>query len=157
TSPLMNCRAFDEFLQELRRNNKTCVVVFDEAQSLSRETLEAVRTFSNFETQSEKLVQIVLAGQPGIAQTLKHVDCEQLRQRVNAVARLTALRRAEVYAYIAHRLETAGATASLFTTGALESIADEAAGVPRNVNTICFNSLSLAYAMNHRQVGREEV
>jgi type II secretory pathway predicted ATPase ExeA len=156
-SPARNHRLFYEYLMETRRAGKTCVVIFDEAQELNRDTLEAIRMLSNFETLEEKLVQIVLAGQPGLAGTLKRPDCDQIRQRLNMVARLKPLTRQEVHDYIAHRLKTAGASAALFDGDALEAIASASGGVPRKVNTLCFNSLTLAYALNHRQAGRPEV
>jgi hypothetical protein len=142
---------------ETRRASKVRVVIFDEAQELNRDTLEAIRMLSNFETPTEKLVQIVLAGQPGLSETLKKPDCDQIRQRLNCVFHLKPLDRAEVEAYIDHRLQTAGAPASLFDPDARGAIARASAGVPRNINTICFNSLSLAYALNRHQVGRAEV
>jgi general secretion pathway protein A len=156
-SPARNHRLFYDYLMEARRAGKTCAIIFDEAQELNRDTLEAIRMLSNFETLTEKLVQIVLAGQPGLAETLKQPDCDQIRQRLNVVARLKPLTPQEVYAYMAHRLQVAGAVAPLFDQDALQAIATASAGVPRNINTICFNSLSLAYALNHHQVGRPEV
>ncbi|MGC2107980.1 MAG: AAA family ATPase, partial [Candidatus Korobacteraceae bacterium] len=156
-SPAGNHRLFYQYLMEMRRSGKTCVVIFDEAQDLSRDTLEAIRMLSNFETPTEKLVQIVLAGQPGLAETLKQPDCEQIRQRLTLVAGLKPLSRGEISDYISHRLETAGGAAGLFAPEALDAIASGSCGVPRNVNTICFNALSLAYALNKRQVRREEV
>lgn len=132
-------------------------VVLDEAQDLNRDTLEAIRMLSNFETPAEKLVQIVLAGQPRLADTLKQPDCEQIRQRLNVIARLAPLSRHEVQDYIAHRLKTTGTSASLFAPDALQAIASASGGVPRNVNIICFNSLTLAYALSRPRVGREEV
>jgi type II secretory pathway predicted ATPase ExeA len=152
-----NCRLFYEYLVKLRLSGRTCVVVIDEAQDLDRDTLEAIRLLSNFETPTEKLLQIVLAGQPRLAETLGQPECEQLRQRLNLVARLQPLSTREVYDYLAHRLKTAGSSADLFAPSAVETIAERSGGVPRNVNTICFNSLTLAYALNHSQVRREDV
>jgi general secretion pathway protein A len=157
TSPAHNHRLFYEYVMKTRRAGKTCVVVFDEAQDLNRETLEAIRMLSNFETPTEKLVQIVLAGQPRLADTLSQPDCEQIRQRVNVIARLTPMGSGEVLEYMARRLETAGASVSLFTPDALEAIGKGSGGIPRNVNTIGFNALSLAYALNHRRVERDDV
>ena len=157
TSQAHDHRIFYEYLMKLRLAGKTCVVVFDEAQDLNREMLEGIRMLSNFETPSEKLVQIVLSGQPRLADTLAQPDCEQLRQRLNVVARLQPLSTAEVRNYIAHRLTTAGGSTALFTGHALDAIAAASGGVPRNVNTICFNALTLAFALEHKQVGLEEV
>jgi general secretion pathway protein A len=152
-----NHRVFYNYLVETHGSGKTCVVILDEAQDLNRDTLEAIRMLSNFETPTGKLLQIVLAGQPRLAETLKQPDCEQIRQRLNAVVRLNPLSRSEAHDYMAHRLGIAGGAASLFTRDALEAIISASAGVPRNVNTICFNSLTLAYALNKRQVGCVEV
>jgi type II secretory pathway predicted ATPase ExeA len=152
-----NHRIFYEYLIKTQRSGKTCVVVVDEAQNLSRDTLEAIRMLSNFETPSEKLVQFVLSGQPALLDTLHRPDCEQIRQRVNVTARLTPLDPRAVREYMEHRLTVAGASTSLFSPEALQSIAAGSGGVPRNVNTICFNALTLAYALNRPQVGSAEV
>jgi MSHA biogenesis protein MshM len=148
---------FYEYLVKLRMDGKTCVVVFDEAQGLNLGTLEAIRMLSNFETPSEKLVQIILAGQPQLTETLGRPECEQLRQRVNFIARLEPVRTLEIQDYIAHRLETAGGPATIFTPEAIESIAEASGGVLRNVNTICFNALTIAYGLGRQRVGPAEV
>jgi len=150
-------RMFYEYLMELRLSGKTCALIFDEAQDFDLRTLEAIRMLSNFETASEKLVQIVLSGQPRLGETLAQPECEQLRQRINVVARLEPLSIGNVPDYIAHRVTTAGATTSLFTAEAVTAIAAASGGVPRNVNNICFNSLTLAFALDRHQVGKEEV
>src|SRR5690242_11550818 len=118
-SPAANQRLFYEHLLKTHRSGKTCVVILDEAQDLDRDTLEAIRLLSNFETPTEKLVQIVLAGQPRIAETLRRPDCEQIRQRIGSIARLEPLAGGEVQAYIAHRLETVGGGAALFARDAV--------------------------------------
>jgi general secretion pathway protein A len=156
-SSSQNHRLFYEYLTKSHKIGKTCVLVFDEAQELSRDTLDAIRMLSNFETPTEKLVQIVLAGQPRLAEMLKQPECEQIRQRLTAIARLEPLSGSEVHDYVAHRLKMAGTSTNLFAPDALNAIAAASGGVPRNVNTICFNSLTLAYALKHRQVGREVV
>jgi len=152
-----NHKLFYQYLLKTHSAGKTVVVIFDEAQDLNRDTLEAIRMLSNFEAPDGKLVQIVLSGQPRLAETLNRPDCEQIRQRFNAIARLEPLTGREVQDYMAHRLQTAGGSTALFTPGAIGTIASASAGVPRNVNTICFNSLTLAYALEKRQVGTEEV
>jgi type II secretory pathway predicted ATPase ExeA len=156
-SPAANHKLFYHYLLKTHSAGKTVVVIFDEAQDLNRDTLEAIRMLSNFETPAGKLVQIVVAGQPRLAETLKRPDCEQILQRFNAIARLEPLTGREVQHYIAHRLQTAGGSIALFTQGAIDTIASASRGVPRNVNTICFSSLTLAYALDKRQVGTEEV
>lgn len=156
-SPAANHKLFYQYLLRTHAAGKTVVVVIDEAQDLNRDTLEAIRMLSNFETVEGKLVQIVLAGQPGLAETLARPDCEQIRQRFNAIARLDPLTQSETREYIAHRLETAGGAIHLFTPAAIDRITSASAGVPRNVNTICFNSLMLAYALERPRVGIYEV
>ena len=156
-SPAANHKLFYQYLLKTHAAGKTVVVIFDEAQDLTRDTLEAIRMLSNFETPDGKLVQIVLAGQLRLSETLQRPDCEQIRQRINGIARLEPLAGPEVYAYMTHRLKTAGGSMVLFTPGAIGAIASASAGVPRNVNTICFNSLTLAYALDKRQVGADEV
>ena len=150
-------RLFYHFLLKTREAGKTCVVIFDEAQELDRDTLESIRLLSNFETPEGKLLQIVLAGQPALAETLKRPDCEQIRQRLNAVSHIGPLSHSEVGEYIRHRIETAGGSAAVISSGAVEAIASASRGVPRNVNTIAFNAFTLAYALNRRQVGDPEV
>lgn len=156
-SAAQNHRLFHDFLCEQRQAGKNCVVIFDEAQDLTRDTLEAIRMLSNFEQLSEKLVQIVLAGQPGLAETLKQPDCEQIRQRCTVVARLRPLDGAGVREYIKQRLTKVGGSIDLFAPEAVDSIVSASQGVPRNVNTICFNSLTLAFAESQRQVTFSDV
>jgi general secretion pathway protein A len=150
-------RLFYQFLLRTRDAGKTCVVIFDEAQELDRDTLESIRLLSNFETPEGKLVQIVLAGQPALAETLRRPDCEQIRQRLNAISRIGPLSRSEVGEYIGHRIETAGGSPALISPAAIEAIASASGGVPRNVNTIAFNALSLGFALNREQIGPAEI
>ncbi len=156
-SPAQNYWLFHQYLQQVHAGGKTCVVIFDEAQVFNSDTLEAIRLLSNFETGSDKLLQIVLSGQLGLADTLAQSRCEQLRQRVNVVARLEPLSDFEVPRYMAHRLASAGSSAGIFTSDALRAIASASCGIPRNVNTICFNALTLAFAMGRHRVGKAEV
>jgi type II secretory pathway predicted ATPase ExeA len=157
SSPAQSHRIFYEYLIKLRLAGKTCVAVFDEAHGLDHETLEAIRMLSNFETPTEKLLQIVLAGQPQLADTLGRPECEQLKQRVNFIARLEPVSTAEIRDYIAHRLTTAGGSATIFTPEATEAVALASGGVFRNVNTICFNALTIAYGLDRQCVGAAEV
>lgn len=87
----------------------------------------------------------------------KQPDCEQIRQRFNAIARLEPLTSREIHDYIVHRLQTAGGSIDLFTRGAIDMIVAASGGMPRNVNTICFNSLTLAYALAKREAGTDEI
>src|SRR5205807_3742942 len=100
-----------------------------------------------------KLLQIILAGQPALAQRLSRPSLVQLRQRVAVQARLDALPAGETFRYIQHRLKVAGYQGpELFTTGALELIAERSRGIPRLINNLCFNALSLGCVMRMRQL-----
>jgi general secretion pathway protein A len=144
-------RMHEEFnrhlLQEARAGNRFIVVV-DEAQNLDASVLETVRLLSDFETPRAKLLQIVLAGQPELADKLASRGLAQLRQRVSLVSGLQPLSVTEARNYIQHRLRVAGYTGSgLFTTQALAVLTEVTEGIPRNINNFCFNALSLACAM----------
>jgi len=128
---------------------KHFIVVVDEAQNLDEPVLEVVRMLSNFETPREKLMHIILAGQPQLAAKLASPQLQQLRQRVSIVARLKPFDTLETRAYIEHRLHVAGCRAEvpLFTDRAFALIAQYSSGIPRNINNICFNSMSLGCAI----------
>lgn len=145
------------FLQKLHAANRTAVVILDEAQNLGRDALETLRMLSNFETTETKLIQFIMAGQPGLAKLLGSPECEQIRQRVNLVARLKPLTTSEVSDYISHRVQVAGATTNPFTREAARAIARVSEGVPRNINTICFNALTLGLALNKKKINTPEI
>jgi general secretion pathway protein A len=139
-------------LQELRAG-KQVVVVIDEAQNLDGKILETVRLLSNFETTRQKLMHIVLAGQPGLAKKLSDASMTQLRQRISTIVRLEPFRGEDVVAYVNHRLQTAGLEGPcMFTQDALELIARASQGVPRNINNLCFQALSVGYATQSKQI-----
>jgi type II secretory pathway predicted ATPase ExeA len=133
---------------------KHFVVVIDEAQNLDEQVLEVVRMLSNFETPSEKLMHIILAGQPQLAERLATPQLVQLRQRVSIVARLKPFSADETRAFIDHRLRVAGyrEEESIFTDRAYAMIADYSAGIPRNINNICFNAMSIGCAIRRRTI-----
>jgi AAA domain len=133
------------------------VLVIDEAQNLDDAVLELVRMLSNFETASDKLIQIILAGQPQLADTIGSPQLLQLRQRISIFARLRPLTAEEISQYIASRLRIAGYASSmpLFTKDALTLIAFTSEGIPRNINNLCFNALSLGCALQQRPIDRE--
>jgi len=147
----------DMLVQEMEANRRV-VVVIDEAQNLSEEMLEAVRLLSNFETPAAKMIHIVLAGQPALADKLAGPTLTQLRQRVGSVAQLQPLTLKETKEYVEHRLRAAGCKGpQLFTSNALESIAKISEGIPRNINSICFQSLSLGFVCQKRPIDSEVV
>ncbi len=137
----------NEMLLRQSREGKRLVVVIDEAQNLNEEVLETLRLLSNFETPRRKLMQIVLAGQPQLAEKLSRPSLQQLRQRISTVTRLDPFSSQETRAYIEHRLKVAGCQGEpLFTESAYSLIAGESLGIPRLINTLCFNALSLGFA-----------
>jgi general secretion pathway protein A len=156
---------FVQFLEQFNRNlvreareRRRCIVVVDEAQNLDSSVLETARLLSNFETPTAKLLQIVLAGQPELADKLASPSLSQLRQRISIFNQLDPFTEEETVAYIIHRLKLAGYSGSpLFTNDALAMIAAEAEGIPRNINTLCFASLSLGCAMKAHQIDLDMV
>jgi general secretion pathway protein A len=146
----------NEILLSEAHAGRRFVLVIDEAQNLDFEVLEVVRMLSNFETPQQKLMQIILAGQPPLAAKLAAPGMVQLRQRLAIVARLKSLSPEETQSYIEHRLRVAGAAgADLFTPGALQMIARHSVGIPRNINMLCFNALSLGCAIRKIRVDEE--
>lgn len=134
---------------------KRFVLVVDEAQNLEDPVLETIRLLSNFETPHAKLLQIVLAGQPQLAEKLARHGLSQLRQRIAILSRLEPLSAEETVAYIEHRLKVAGYSGvALFAPDALAMIAERSQGIPRNINNLCFNALSLGYARRRKIIGR---
>jgi type II secretory pathway predicted ATPase ExeA/outer membrane protein OmpA-like peptidoglycan-associated protein len=140
-------------LGQAAQERKRVIVIVDEAQNLDFAVLEALRQLSNFETAHKKLMQIVLAGQPQLAKKLGSPEQQQLLQRISFIARLSPLALNEARAYIQHRLQTAGYRGGdLFTAGAVWNIWDRSQGVPRNINTLCFNAMLLAFAEQARSI-----
>ena len=129
-------------LRALYRSGKTIIIVIDEAQTMPVETLESLRLLSNLETDKQKYVQIVLAGQPELDQMLARPELRQLNQRIAARARIPNLNHAESLAYVRFRMQLAsGRTVDPFTRGALDYIIRSAAGNPRRLNIFCDNAL----------------
>ena len=133
-------------------------LVIDEAQGLPDELLEEVRLLANIESASEKLLSIVLAGQPEIADRLNQPSLRQLKQRIGLRCSLTALTPPETAAYIAARLRIAGGDESqVFTDEAVATIHDRSRGIPRTISVIADNALVTAFAMDQRPVDRNVV
>lgn len=146
-------RQLNDVLVAEARAGRRVVLVIDEAQNLSTEALEAVRLLTNFETARSKLMQVVLAGQPQLADKLARPEIAQLLQRVSTMCRLAPLTATEAAAYVEHRMKVAGYVGKPpFTSGALRLLADASRGIPRTINTLCFNSLCICRARNSRVV-----
>jgi type II secretory pathway predicted ATPase ExeA len=139
-------RALNQALLEEMLRGRRFVLIVDEAQNLQEPVLETIRLLSDFETTHSKLIQIVLAGQPQIAETLMAPSLVQLRQRIAALANLKSLTPTETAAYIEHRLRAAGwSDKMIFSSDALDLIAESSGGVPRTINNLCFNSLLTSF------------
>jgi general secretion pathway protein A len=144
---------FNKMLLQEARAGRRFIIVVDEAQNLDNSVLETVRLLSDFETPRAKLLQIILAGQPELADKLASRNMAQLRQRVSLLNRLTPLTVEETRKYIEHRLHVAGYSgAPLFTPDAVVAIARFTEGIPRNINNFCFNALSLSCALREKVV-----
>ena len=142
------------------RRGSTAALIVDEAQLLSWELLEEIRLLTNLETSQQKLLQIVLVGQPELDQKLDSPHLRQLKQRVGLRCRLEPLSLDELRGYIHRRLELAGANshgATIFADGAIESVHRFSRGIPRLINTLCENSLVSGYARQSSQVTPEIV
>jgi len=144
-------------LVERRTRGETTVLVVDEAQSLSYELLEEIRLLANIETSTEKLLVVILAGQPEFADRLNEPGLRQLKQRVALRCEIAPFQISETAAYIGSRIRTAGGEAQLFTREAVMAIHEHARGIPRTINVICDNSLLSAFALGRPQVDREIV
>ena len=151
--------ALNHFLLDQKRRGRRVVVVIDEAQALDGGTLEQLRMLSNFETETAKLLQIVLVGQPELRDLLARSDLEQLNQRITVRWHLGRLDRGETGKYVAHRVTTAagGRPRTLFTRGAIGQVYGFSRGVPRLINIICHRSLLVAFANDRTRVTRRTV
>lgn len=128
------------------REGGLCVIAVDEAQNLSWELLEEIRLLTNLETSSDKLLQIVLSGQPELEQKLQDARVRQLRQRVSVWCKTHPLTVEQTPVYITERLRIAGATQPLFTPAAMERVHLVSKGIPRLINLICEHAMLCAYA-----------
>lgn len=134
------------------------VLIVDEAQNLDDSVLETIRLLSDFEAKHAKLLQIILAGQPPLAEKLMHSGLSQLRQRISVLASLEPFTEAETAFYIEHRLQVAGGSAGLcFTPEALALIAERSQGIPRTINNICFNALMGGFSQRRKTIDSDMV
>ncbi len=154
-----------ELLQELNRfllvenaAGRTVVLVIDEAQNLEPQVLEQIRLISNLETETAKLIQIVLAGQPELGTLLERKDLRQLSQRIAVRYHLRAMDFADTQAYIGHRLEVAGGRFAVnFTAAALKKVYRFSGGYPRLINIVCDRSLLIAFGESKHEVSALDV
>lgn len=147
-----------EALIQEYRSDSTVVLVIDEAQNMPVKTLEQLRLLSNLETSTDKLIQIVLIGQPELTALLNHPTLKSLNQRIALRATIQPLQPKESQAYIEHRVALSSSTgAPLFTQGAMKLIIREAQGIPRRINILCDNALITGYGRQQKPVSVSEV
>ena len=140
--------ALNRFLLEETEKGFNAVVIIDEAHLLSTRAIEQVRLLSNLETATQKLLQIILVGQPELRDFLNRPNLTQVRQRVSLRYHLPALAREEVGNYVAHRLYVAGAERSYFTEEATEAVYEYSKGIPRLINVLADRAMIAAFTQN---------
>jgi len=151
--PVAMHEEFNRLLLQEARAGRRCIVIVDEAQNLDPSVLETIRLLSDFETPRAKLIQIVLAGQPELANKLARPSLAQLRQRISLIGRLGTLSPQETRKYLEYRMKVAGLSGQpIFTDEACDMIARLSLGIPRNINNLCFNALSLGYALRQKTI-----
>lgn len=156
---LVHIARLNRFLIQCLEKGENVTVIIDESQNLDPLLMEQIRMLSNLETDQHKLLQIILSGQPELKERLQQTELRQLRQRVMVHCDLAPLTEEETALYIQHRLKVAGASdpGGIFDTPSIRQIHDRAAGIPRQINTICDRSLLAAYVRGSRQVNSQNV
>jgi general secretion pathway protein A len=145
--------ALEERLHRNRMDGRPSVLIIDEAQRLSAELLEEVRLLLNMETPREKLLEIIVAGQPELSEILRRPELRQLKQRVSCVCRLRPLTLEELKEYLRYRVTRAGLpTQSLFSGDVIQPIFEYTDGIPRLVNSLCDSALQTGFALGSVQI-----
>jgi general secretion pathway protein A len=150
---LLSC--LNQFLIRQLSANINVVLIIDEAQNLSTKVLEEVRMLSNLETEKEKLLQIILLGQPQLKAKLTNIKLEQFKQRIAVYYHLFSLTRSETVEYIKHRLNLAGAKEEIFTPDAIEAVYVYSKGTPRLINLTCDSALLSAYVLDTKIINQD--
>jgi general secretion pathway protein A len=145
------------YLLEAHARGRRVVLIVDEAQNLSPQTLEQVRLLTNLETATTKLLQIILIGQEELRTLLDQAELRQLAQRITGRYHLSPLSREETAGYVKHRMRVAGATAEAFTPGALKEVHRLSGGIPRVINVVCDRALLGAFTREDHRVGASYV
>ncbi|RTL57851.1 MAG: AAA family ATPase [Rhodocyclaceae bacterium] len=150
---------FNDALMKWNAEGKRVLVCIDEAQAMPLETLESLRLLSNMETEKQKLMQVVMFGQPELDEKLANPAVRQLRQRITFEYHLRGLDRNELEHYLAHRMRVAGhrGSASVFTRSAVKALHGVSHGTPRIVNILAHKSLLSAFGEGKEQVGLSNV
>ena len=140
-------QAIQQKLVEIRKQGQSVVLIIDEAQALPDESIEALRLMTNLETESAKLMQVVLFGQPELNQKIARPELRQLRQRITFSYELSQMNADQIFQYVNHRMQVAGYNKeeTLFSKSVCKQLLKASKGTPRIVNTICHKALMLAY------------
>ena len=146
--------ALNSHLLQAHADGRRIVLIVDEAQTLSPELLEQVRLLTNLETPTQKLLQIILIGQPELRDLLKRPEMRQIAQRITGRYHLEPLRMAETHAYVRHRMRVAGCQTSVFTHGAIGELYRRSGGIPRLINVVADRALLAAYTQDRTRVDR---
>jgi general secretion pathway protein A len=144
--------ALNAELMRAHADGRRVVLIVDEAQTLSPELLEQVRLLTNLETAKQKLLQIILIGQPELREVLERPEMRQIAQRITGRYHLEPLRREDTRAYVNHRLRVAGASRDIFTRRAIGALYRHSRGIPRLINVIADRALLAAYTQDRRDV-----
>jgi len=144
--------ALNQRLLEAHAAGRRVVLIVDEAQNLSTDVLEQIRLLTNLETAKQKLLQIILIGQPELRELLARNDLRQLAQRITGRYHLEPLEAEELQAYVRHRLEVAGSRAQIFSAGALRVLHQSSSGIPRLVNVIADRALLGAWSQEEQAI-----
>lgn len=150
------------YLLNNHKNGRNTVLIIDEAQHLRSEVLEQLRLLTNLETNTKKLLQVILIGQPELQQLLKRQDLRQLAQRITARYHLLPLNKEEIALYVQHRLQVAGRHEPLFTRKAIAALHKHSGGIPRLTNLLCERALMAGYGqvkvpIDHKMVDQAAV
>ena len=145
---------FQAYLIKEYAEKRRVILIFDEAQNLSRESLEELRMFTNINSNKDELLQLILVGQPELRDTVRRPDLTQFAQRVAANFHLSAMDAPTVRAYIGHRLKVAGSKTGVFSLSATDMIHEATGGVPRLVNQLCDLAMVYAFTNNMQRVMR---
>jgi type II secretory pathway predicted ATPase ExeA len=147
----------NQFLINSYIEGNQVLLIIDDAQNLSKRCLEEITMLSGVETQKEKILHVILVGQPELNYTIESPEMEQLLQRVSLRFHVRPLMVEEIQEYVQYRLSIAGITKTLFTKGVYDYIYEYTGGIPRLINTLCDTALTCAYADNLEKVGKKEI
>lgn len=152
-------QAIQQKLVEIRKRDQSVVLIIDEAQALPDESIEALRLMTNLETESAKLMQVVLFGQPELNQKIAQPKLRQLRQRITFSFDLLQMNADQIYQYVNHRMMVAGYAKDtpLFSKSVCSQLFVASNGTPRIVNTICHKALMLAYGEGSFEISKKNV